>query len=208
MLLPSSSFYKIFFSPTKQSVKTEREIVEEVKAGKASAFDQLYETYGHKLFCFALSILKSREDAEEIVQNTFFKIWEKRETLEKNHCFKSFIFTIAYNTTMDLLRERLKERKYRENIITKATANYNLEESIEFADLLEHINRIVEELPPRKHEIYQLSRKDHLVYSEIADKLNISVKTVENGINYSINFIKKRLGEDSLLILLYATLFL
>ena len=189
-------------------MKTEHEIVEEVKAGKASAFDQLYETYGHKLFRFALSILKSREDAEEVVQNTFFKIWEKRETLEKNHNFKSFLFTIAYNTTIDLLRERLKERKYRENITTKATANYNLEESSEFADLLEHINRIVGELPPRKLEIYQLSRKDHLVYSEIADKLNISVKTVENGINYSINFIKKRLGEDSLLILLYATLFL
>jgi len=64
------------------------------------------------------------------------------------------------------------------------------------------------ELPPRKNEIYQLSRVNHLSYHEIAEKLNISVKTVENSINFSLNFIKKRLGKDSLLMLLYAALFL
>jgi len=189
-------------------MKTEKEIVEDVKEGMASAFDKLYEAYCHKLYLFAYSILKSREDAEEIVQNTFFKIWEKRKSIDSNHAFKSFLFTVAYNMTVDLLRERLKERKYREIILDKATSNYNLEEVIEFGDLLEQVQKIVIELPPRKNEIYQLSRVNHLSYNEIAEKLNISVKTVENSINFSMNFIKKRLGNDSLVVLLFAALYL
>ena len=107
-----------------------------------------------------------------------------------------------------MLRERLKERKYKEVILDRATSNYNLEEAIEFGDLLVQVQKIVTELPPRKNEIYQLSRVDHLSYSEIAEKLNISVKTVENSLNFSMNFIKRRLGNDSLIILLYVALFL
>ena len=188
-------------------MRNERELVEGVKEGMASAFDQLYEIYANRLYFFALSILKSKQDAEEVVQNTFFKIWEKRHTLESNQSFKSFIFKIAYHVTVDLLRERLKEKKYQDNILGKATANFNLEESIEYGDLLDRVGEIVKDLPPRKMEIYQLSRGNHLSYIEIAEKLNISVKTVENAINSSINFIKKRLGKDSLVIILYAALF-
>ena len=189
-------------------MRSEREIVEDLREGKASAFDKLYEAHSHKLYCFALSILKSKEDAEEIVQNTYLKIWDKRKSIDSSHSFKSFLFSVSYNLTVDLLRERLKKRKYRENILGKATYNYNLEEAIEFGDLLEHAQQIIKELPPRKYEIYQLSRIHHLSYNEIAEKLNISVKTVENSINYSINFIKNRLGKDSLVILFYVALFL
>ncbi len=189
-------------------MRTEREIVEDFKEGMASAFDQLYEAYCLRLYCFAFYILKSKEDAEEVVQNTFLKIWEKRKSIDSQYTFKSFLFTVAYHVSVDLLRERLKEKKYREIILSKSTVNYNLEEVIEFGDLLEHVELIVKELPPRKHEIYQLSRVNHLSYNEIAEKLNISVKTVENSINYSMNFIKSRLGKDSMIILLYAALFI
>jgi RNA polymerase sigma-70 factor, ECF subfamily len=189
-------------------MKTEREIIEEVKEGMASAFDKLYEAYCMKLFHFAFSILKSKEDAEEVVQNTFFKIWEKRKSIDCEHSFKSYLFTIAYRVTIDILRERLKEKNYREYIIDKASTNYSLDGAIEFGDLLERVQEIVKELPSRKNEIYQLSRINHLSHSEIAEKLNISIKTVENSINFSINFIKNRLGKDSLVIILYAALFL
>jgi len=198
----------LFLNQFNLQMKTEKEIVEDVKEGKASAFDKLYKAYCSRLYFFAFSILKSKEDAEEVVQNTFFKIWEKRKTIDSNYAFKSFLFAIAYNIIVDLLRERLKERKYKEVILDRATSNYNLEEAIEFGDLLVQVQKIVTELPPRKNEIYQLSRVDHLSYSEIAEKLNISVKTVENSLNFSMNFIKRRLGNDSLIILLYVALFL
>ena len=187
---------------------SERELVDRMKEGMTSAFDKLYENYSNRLYHFALSNLKSKQDAEEVVQNTFFKIWEKRNSIDSSHPFKSFLFSIAYHTTIDLLRERLKERKYRDIILASASAEYNPEEALEFGDLLEQVEQIVSELPPRKLEIYTLSRKKHLSYSEISEQLGITIKTVENSINFSLHFIKTRLGRDSILILLLAELFL
>ncbi|MEI6138877.1 MAG: RNA polymerase sigma-70 factor [Mariniphaga sp.] len=189
-------------------MRPEKEIIEELRKGTATAFDNLYKAYSQKLYSFAFTFLKSREDAQEVVQDTYSKIWEKRKSIDSNQSFKSFLFSIGYHSTIDLLRHRLKEAKYREQLLVKASSNYNLEQAIEFGDLLEHVNHLIEELPPRKLEIYKLSRIEHLSYSEIAEKLNISVKTVENGINFSMNFIRGHLGKDTLAVMLYASLFL
>ncbi|MEI7423722.1 MAG: RNA polymerase sigma-70 factor [Prolixibacteraceae bacterium] len=188
-------------------MRTEKELAEDVKDNKAGAFDELYRTYSLRLYRFALSILKSGDDAEEVVQNTFFKIWEQREKIQSSQALKAYIFTIAYHIIIDLMRSRLKEKKYREVIQQKAIINYSMEESIEFGDLLQRVDSIIKELPPRKLEIYQLSRINHLTHNEIADKLGISIKTVENGITFSMNFIRKRLKENSLAIFLCADLF-
>jgi RNA polymerase sigma-70 factor, ECF subfamily len=196
------------FDVFKAKMKTEAELISDVKAGITSAFDTLFGIYSLKIYYFAFSILKSKEDAEDVVQHTFFKVWEKRENLNNNLVFKSFLFTIAYNVSIDLLRMRLKEKGYRENILVQASLNYNLEERIELGDLLDRINEIAKDLPPRKREIYQLSRVHNLSYNEIAEKLNISVKTVENGIGYSLKYIKSHLGNDPVLGLLIAWLLL
>lgn len=188
-------------------MRTEKELAEDVKDNKAGAFDELYKIYSLRLYHFALSILKSADDAEEVVQNTFFRIWEQREKIQSSQALKAYIFTIAYHIIIDLMRSRLKEKKYREAIIEKATINYDIEEAIEFGDLLDRINLIIKDLPPRKLEIYQLSRVNHLSHNEIAEKLGITVKTVENGITFSMNFIRKRLQENSFAIFLYAAIF-
>lgn len=188
-------------------MRTEIELAEGIKGSRVDAFDELYKTYAIPLHRFALSILKSGDDAEEVVQNTFFKIWEQRKKIQSSQALKAYIFTIAYHLIIDLMRSRLKEKKYREGILEKATTNYDIEESIEFGDLLDRIDFIVKDLPPRKLEIYQLSRINHLSHNEIAEKLGISVKTVENGITFSMNFIKKRLQENSLAIFICANLF-
>lgn len=189
-------------------MKTEAELISNIKAGMTSAFDALFEIYSLKIYSFAFSILKSKEDAEDVVQHTFFKVWEKRESINSNLVFKSFLFTIAYNGSIDMLRQRLKEKGHRESILIQASSHYNLQERIEFGDLLDRVNQIAKELPPRKREIYLLSRVHNLSYLEIAEKLNISVKTVENGIGYSLKYIKTRLGNDPVLGLLLAWLFL
>jgi RNA polymerase sigma-70 factor (ECF subfamily) len=186
----------------------EAKLLANVKAGMTSAFDTLFGMYSLRIYYFAFSVLKSKEDAEDVVQHTFFKVWEKRESLNGNLVFKSFLFTIAYNISIDILRARLKEKDYRENILVQASSNYNLEDRIEFGDLLDRVAKIAEDLPPRKKEIYLLSRVHNLSHSEIAEKLNISVKTVENGIGYSLKYIKTQLGNDPLLGLLLAWLLL
>jgi RNA polymerase sigma-70 factor (ECF subfamily) len=188
-------------------MRTEKELAEDVRENKAGAFDELYRTYSVRLYRFAISVLKSTDDAEEVVQNTFFKIWDQREKIQSSQALKAYIFTVAYHIIIDLIRSRMKEKKYREAILKKATINYDIEEAIEFGDLLDRIETIVKDLPPRKFEIYQLSRVNHLSHNEIADKLGISIKTVENGITFSMNFIRKRLQENSFVVFLYAALF-
>ena len=188
-------------------MRTEKELAEDVRENKVGAFDEMYRIYSFRLYRFAFSILKSTDDAEEVVQNTFFKIWEQREKIQDSQALKTYIFTITYHLIIDLMRSRLKEKKYREFILEKATINFNIEESIEFGDLLDRIDAIVKDLPPRKLEIYQLSRINYLSHNEIAEKLGISIKTVENGITFSMNFIRKRLQENSFAIFLYAALF-
>ena len=189
------------------AVKQQRTLfIPNVNELKSSVEKKLFQQEGVQT-CLAMPLKVEGEDAEEVVQNSFFRIWEKRSSIDSSHSFKSFLFSIAYHTTIDLLRERLKERKYREIILASASSEYNPEEAIEFGDLLEQVEQIVCELPPRKLEIYTLSRKKHLSYNEIAKQLGITVKTVENSINFSLHFIKTRLGRDSILILLLAELF-
>lgn len=187
---------------------SEVELVDNVRKGMASAFDKLFALYCHKLYSFAFSILKSKEDAEDVVQLTFFKVWEKRESLNKGLVFKSFIFTIAYNITIDMLRERLREKGCREQISRRITENYNLDDSIVYGDLLKRIDKITQGLPARKKSIFQLSRNKYFSHTEIAGKLNISVKTVENGIGHSLKYIRKHLGDDLLILMLLSSLIL
>ena len=90
-----------------------------MREGMAGAFDNLYKAYSHKLYSFALTFLKSREDAEEVVQDTYFKIWEKRNSIDSNQSFSSFLFSIGYHSTIDLLRQRLKEENLRASSLKK-----------------------------------------------------------------------------------------
>lgn len=189
-------------------VKTETELVKELKDGFTSAYDELFNTYGNRVYKFAFSILKSREDSEEIVQDTFFKIWEKRRTIDHEQSFKSFLFTIAYNNIMTKFREKAKEKKYREYFITNASDHYDQEESILFDDIQNQVQKIIDRLPPRRKQIFILRKENNLTYKEIAGKLGISSKTVENNINLAIKYIKTQIGKDSLIILLYISLFL
>ena len=184
-------------------VKTETELIKELKDGSASAYDELFNTFGNRVYKFAFSILKSKEDSEEVVQDTFYKIWEKRQTIDPEQSFKSFLFTIAYNNIITKFREKAKEKKYREYFMTNASDHYDQEQTILSDDLQNHVQKIIDKLPPRRKQIFILRKENNLTYKEIAGKLGISSKTVENNINLAIKYIKSQIGKDSLLILLY-----
>src|SRR5512140_568107 len=103
------------------NVILEKALVIGLKDGATSSFDKLFNLYSGRIFKFAYSILKSREDSREIVQDTFLKIWEIHQTINPELAFKALLFTIAYNNIMSRFRERLKEIKYREHILTSAS---------------------------------------------------------------------------------------
>jgi RNA polymerase sigma-70 factor (family 1) len=187
----------------------EKILVRQLKNNETEAFDALFYKYSDKLFLFSFSLLKNKEDAKEIVQEVFYKIWESRCQIDTSKSFKSFLFTISYHLIIDMLRLRLKDQEYRKflNEYFTGTAGYNQENKMDYRTLEQQVNMAVEELPQKRKEIYHLSREKGLSHKEIAGILGISTKTVENQINLSLKHIKTRLGKEIFPILLFLSLF-
>ncbi len=183
--------------------------VKGLQSGSVQAFDLLFQRYSNRLYSYSLSLLKTHQDAEEIVQITFEKIWEKREEITSDRSFKSFLFTIAYHLIIDQFRKNLQSRKYEDFILHEARKNFNVvEEELEYNELHDKIEKAISNLPERRRIIFKMSRIEGLSHKEIAERLDISPETVENHINLAICSLKKVLERDSIAILLFVGLFL
>lgn len=185
-------------------------LLERLKNGDMLAFDTIYKQYCTRLYGFVLKIIKQESDAEEIVQQVFVKIWESRLSINTNSSFDSYLFTIAYNNTVSLLRKRVNEKKYLEHLklIQQTESSSNIIDEMDFKDVKNNFLKLVGQLTPRQREIYKLSREEELTYSEIADKLSISVNTVENHMTKALSYIKKNIDKSLLYNMLFISLFL
>jgi RNA polymerase sigma-70 factor (ECF subfamily) len=192
----------------KTEVVGEKKLVAGFLKGNVKAFDLLYEQYSGRLYRFAFMLLKNREDALDIIQDTFLRIWKNREDLSEEKSFKSYLFTVSYNITIDLLRKRLNEKKYCEALEKNfGFGQQSIENSADFMILDHQIREIIEALPPRRREIFRLSREKGRSNKEIAADLEISVKTVETQLNLALKFLKSRLADGSVPGILFLSLF-
>lgn len=174
------------------------------------AFDRIYELYSHKLFSFVLKIVKNNDEAEDIVQEVFVRIWESRDKLDEYKLLNSYIFAIAYNNSIDLIRKRINSSKYLEhlrnsNIIQE---NSNPISEFEYNELSNQIERLIFNLPNRQKEVYQLHREKGLSYAEIAEQLGISKNTVENHMVKALKYLHKNMDNSLLVNALFICLFL
>ncbi len=186
----------------------EKKLVELLKKSDIGAFDELFAWYSKKIYCFALSYLKNREDSEGIVQEVFFRIWKNRHKVNEHYSFKSFLFTISYNLIMDRFREKMKDQVFLDELISKANdADSSTDDSVNFHSLNEHYWQLVEQLPPRRKKVYKLSRLEGCSYKEISTRLKISVNTVENHMGAALKYLRNNLGQESFVILLFYYLF-
>lgn len=173
-------------------------LVTAIKKDDHYAFDQIFRKYGPALFSFVVSILKDRFEAEEAVQDVFFKIWEKRRDLDPSLSFKSYLFTIALNTTKNIYRRKLQEEKYKQGVAIELKINQASDiDEIEYRNLLDYIDKIIEKLPPARREIFILSKKDGLKNPEIAKLLNISEQTVKNQLVSAMKFLRAEAVKDN-----------
>ena len=161
-----------------------------------ATFDAIYNRYCHKLYEFVLRYVKQEEDAEELVQEVFIKIWEVRGKIDVYASFESFLFTIAYNSTMSLLRKRLTEVKYREYLkrFQQVETTAPVIEELQFNELNEKVQALLNQLTPRQKEIYMLSREEGLTHKEIAKKLEISENTVKNHLVNTLRYLKSHIS--------------
>ncbi|GAJ09662.1 unnamed protein product, partial [marine sediment metagenome] len=180
----------------------------EFALGDIASFDKLFTKYSEKLYLFAVGYLKKQEDAEGLVQEVFIKVWEKRLELREDLSFKSFLFTIAYNAIVDHFRKWSKEEECLEHFRKTLDLYHNEpEKKVEYSDLEELALKTIEKLPPKRKLIYQLSRQEELTNKEIAERLKISIKTVEYHMSLALKFLKEQLGKKLLPSLLFFFLF-
>ena len=188
--------------------KDEKLLVSQLRNNEVKSLDILFDKYSAKLYRFSFSLLKNHEDSKEIVQETFFRVWDKRNEIDSSKSFKSFLFTISYHLIIDQLRLKLKDQEYRSFLKEYfKTEELKIKSEPDFESLNRQIASIIEELPAKRKQIFTMSREQGLSHKEIAGQLNISVKTVENQINLALKLIKSRLGNDILPVLLFLSLF-
>lgn len=188
---------------------SDEQLISSVKRDDHYAFDKIFHKYGSSLFSFVVSVLKDESEAEEVVQDVFLKIWEKRGELNPSLSFKSYLFTIALNTTKNIYRQKLQRDRYKQDVALELNICQTSDvDGIEYRNLLDYIDKIIEKLPPSRREIFILSKKDGMKNPEIAKLLNISEQTVKNQLVSAMKFLRSEAaGDDNELGLLFFLLF-
>jgi RNA polymerase sigma-70 factor, ECF subfamily len=182
------------------------DLIDKIKMGDKSAYQVLFNEYYAELCRFALLYTKDKDAAEEVVQNFFVQFWIKKDNISISSSIKSYMYSAVRNASFNYLRDKKKLSSiddnidYFENLISKED-NQN---DIDLKDLNIKISAAIEDLPPKCRDIFKLSRVENLTYREIAEKLSISQKTVENQIGIALKKLHEQLRPyyEILLILL------
>lgn len=186
--------------------QNESQLVRSLAKGNLLAFNTLYKEYSNRLYRFAVSYLKSEEEAEEVVQEVFTKIWEKKKDLKAEFSFKSFLFTIAFNCIRKHFRTKIQIAEYFRSIGTD-DSDIMTSQKITYDSLHQYITELVEYLPARRREIFIKSRFEGLSIKKIAEELNIGHKTVENQLTEALRFIRTKINKEILSVALFYSLF-
>ena len=188
---------------------TNIELITLLKKGDMAAFDEIYNKYCHRLFNFVVRYLKQKEDTEEVVQEVFIKIWESRRNIDIYSSFESFLFSITYNTTISLLRKRLIDKKSRDYLksFQEITTKENVIDRLQYDDLNNHVESLLNKLTSRQKQIYKLSREQGLSHKEIAQKLSISESTVKNHLVSVLKIIRSGINNGTTSNLLFIFMF-
>jgi len=180
----------MFYSRNKQ-------LIVKLKAGNLHAFSQLYEKYKIRVFNFIYQHLHCKEDAEEVLQDVFVRIWENRQKINEELSFDGYIFMITKNTMLNSMRIKYPSHQNLSEVHVTKLKDNRTEDQIHYHSFEELTTSLIEKMPPKRKRIFQLSRKDGLSNKEIASKLLISTKTVEAQLTKALKTIRKNLSSYS-----------
>lgn len=172
----------------------DKELFQQIAAGDENAFRDIFHSYNARLYHTILKIVKSKPEAEEIIQELFLKLWLKRESLASIESPGAWLFTIASNLSLDALR-----KKARQHVTTFEPSDLTEDTDPEPAHLLElrEVKSLIEEavsqLPPSRRQVFILSRREGKSRGEIAQDLNLSESTVKNQLTSALRFVQEYL---------------
>lgn len=173
-------------------IEQENELLQKIIEGDTFAFKKVYELYQGRIFLFAYRFTKSKAAAEEIVQEVFVRLWEKREKVQINKNFSSYLLTITKNLVLDGLRKAALDKKVQQQIYNYMQALQNTSAEQMIQKELDRLHRqALDTLSPQRRNVYLLSREEELSYEQIAERLHISKNTVRNIMGEALQTIRE-----------------
>ena len=179
-----NTFYKV----KKLSIAQIQELQARIATGDEMALSSLYNAYADKLFHFAYAIVHSKEMAEEIIEDVFIKVWQKRSHIATIENFIFYLFVITKNISCNYLRKynRNKSICLNELSLPYYYINVSPEDLFITSETLQGINKAINELPPQCRIIFKLIKEDGLKYKDVAALLDLNIKTVENQMGIAL----------------------
>jgi RNA polymerase sigma-70 factor (ECF subfamily) len=179
------------------SIVDEKHLLESLQKGDKKSFSYLFSKYYKDLVHFAFTFTRSSEVAEEIVQDVFVKFWENRHFIHISISVKSYLLKATQNKCLDWLKHQKIKEHYKEiaPYITLLSEN-NTDQYLLLSELQTNLDKALSTLPGEVAEAFRLSRFADLKYTEIAEKQNVSVRTVEVRISRAIRLLREALKEN------------
>lgn len=169
--------------------------ISQLKEGSEQAFSELYMRFSNKLYGFALAQTKNTSLAEDIVQETFMKLWNTREQLDCYGNVHALLFTIARNLIIDSFRKQIAKIDFED--YQKAAKEISPwpspHDQIEYQESIDRLQQSKKLLSKRECQIYEMSKEQHIPIQEIADSLNLSSQTVKNYLSSSLKLLRKKM---------------
>jgi len=164
-------------------------------AGTSALFENVFKTYFKSLHTYACSILKDEAMAEEIVQQVFYKLWEKKEQLQLLQSVPAYLYRSVHNECLNYVKHTKVKAKHHAHTLYAQQEPDETTDQATLKELQQKIDTAINDLPEQCRTIFQLSRFEDLKYREIADRLGISVKTVENQMGKALRTLRNKLVE-------------
>ena len=169
----------------------EQHILREIARGNIKAFEQLFFDYQPRLVYFLVGLTHDKEVSRDIAQDLFLTLWKDRVKLKDVRSFSSYLFQMARFTVYDYFDRLAVSEKYTNEFLLEASVSQSEEEALFARELQSIISRTVEQMSPQRKLIYQMSREQGLSNDEVATRLNISKRTVENHLTAALAILRK-----------------
>ncbi|QJE29211.1 RNA polymerase sigma-70 factor [Parabacteroides distasonis] len=184
----------------------ERIYLERLRSGSYGDFTKLYESYASRLYAFALHLTHSDALAKDIVQETFIKVWVRREQIDLDMSFSAFLFTMAKNQLLNEFRRQANSPLFLEDVVLNESGDGEetaIERKLSFEEFNHRLEIAKQKLTPRQRELFELNKEQGITITEIAAKALISEQSVRNQLSQALHVLRKELGKYALLFSLF-----
>ena len=185
----------------KESVK-EADLIARLKLGNEDAFKSIYDLYARRLYAFCMEYTHSREDTEEIVQDAFLWLWKNRAYIKQETTVKNILFIRVRHFLINAWRARLNSPIFEDYLDYQNLRSDDASRDVEFDEFRQKVDSIIDELPKTQAKVVRMSRLEGYRNKEIAEKLHLSEQTVKNAVSLGLKYLKSKLFEVGLSVLM------